>query len=130
MELNKNRNRTKLPKFDHMKTEEGKLMQTYAILKFYKELSPDFNLPAEVAIMNPFEDHVAWQLTETFYNKFYTDTHPRKFIFGINPGRFGGGVTGIPFTDPIRLANECGIANDLSKKAELSSQFVYAVIEA
>jgi len=49
---------------------------------------------------------------------------------GINPGRFGGGVTGIPFTDPIRLEKVCGIKNDFLKKQELSSVFIYSMIEA
>ena len=51
-------------------------------------------------------------------------------IIGINPGRFGGGVTGIPFTDPIRLEKSCGIANSLPRKAELSSLFIYEMIHA
>jgi hypothetical protein len=87
-------------------------------------------LPEAVQIMNPFTDAGSWQLTEAFYNKFYNDTHKRIFIFGINPGRFGGGVTGVPFTDPIRLKEICGIDNNLPQKPELSSLFVYAVIEA
>lgn len=49
-------------------------------------------------------------------------------IFGINPGRFGGGVTGIPFTDPIRLEKDCGIPNSWQKKQELSSLFIYEMI--
>jgi hypothetical protein len=106
------------------------LTQSYAILKFYKNLSPKLKLPAGVHIMNPFTDAGAWRLAETFYNKFYNDHQPRKFIFGINPGRFGGGVTGIPFTDPVRLKEVCGIDNELPKKAELSSHFIYAVVEA
>jgi hypothetical protein len=113
-----------------MKGVSQNLTQSYAILDFYKKLDPDFNLPKGVEIMNPFTDATAWALTRFFYEKFYRDTHPRQFIFGINPGRFGGGVTGIPFTDPVRLENECGIKNDFAKKAELSSLFVYAVINA
>jgi hypothetical protein len=106
------------------------LTQSYAILQFYKNLSPKLKLPAGVHIMNPFADAVSRQLAETFYHTFYNDHQPRTFIFGINPGRFGGGVTGIPFTDPIRLKEVCGIDSDLPKKAELSSHFIYAVIEA
>jgi hypothetical protein len=113
-----------------MNVIDRKITQSYAILQFYQQLSPDLHLAEGVAIMNPFTDKGSWQLTEQFYNKFYSDTHPRKFIFGINPGRFGGGVTGIPFTDPIRLKEVCGIDNDLPKKAELSSLFIYAMIEA
>ena len=51
-------------------------------------------------------------------------------IIGINPGRFGGGVTGIPFTDPIRLDRECKIANNWAGKQELSSVYVYDMINA
>jgi hypothetical protein len=107
-----------------------KLTQSYAILDFYKKLSPKFALPIGVAVMNPFADKDSWKITSLFYNKFYNDTSRRVFIFGINPGRFGGGVTGIPFTDPVRLEIACGISNSFAKKAELSSQFVYAVIDA
>lgn len=113
-----------------MRNRSDKFTQSYAILKFYRSLQPGFLLPEGVHMMNPFADAVSWPITEAFYHKFYDDTHPRKFIFGINPGRFGGGVTGIPFTDPIRLERACGIINDFAKKAELSSEFVYAVIEA
>jgi hypothetical protein len=51
------------------------------------------------------------------------------FLIGINPGRFGAGVTGIPFTDPVRLESICEIPNDLGKRQELSSVFVYEMIE-
>ncbi|WP_127125511.1 uracil-DNA glycosylase family protein [Pseudoflavitalea rhizosphaerae] len=107
----------------------AKLTQSYAILKFLKNLRPDFHLPEGVAIMNPFTNNDSSALATIFYNKFYNDHHPRKFIFGINPGRFGAGVTGVPFTDPIRLQEDCGIPNDLPKKAELSSIFIYDVIK-
>ncbi|MFT3824077.1 MAG: DUF4918 family protein [Chitinophagaceae bacterium] len=107
-----------------------KVTQSYAILKFYKNLRLDFVLPPGVAIMNPFEDAKAAALAEAFYHKFYNDKQPRAFIFGINPGRFGGGITGVPFTDPIRLKDVCGIDSDLPRKAELSSIFVYDVVNA
>ncbi|AEV97904.1 DUF4918 domain-containing protein [Niastella koreensis] len=113
-----------------MKTAAQKLTQSYAILNFLKNLKPQLKLGAGIEIMNPFSDAVAVQLAETFYHKYYNDQHPRKYIFGINPGRFGAGVTGVPFTDPIRLKDVCGIDSDLPKKAELSSLFVYAVIDA
>lgn len=80
--------------------------------------------------MTPFESADTKAACEKFYRKFYHDTRQRRMIIGINPGRFGGGVTGIPFTDPIRLANECGIKNDWAKKQELSSLYVYDMIAA
>jgi len=39
------------------------------------------------------------------------------------------GITGIPFTDPVKL-EVLGIANDFQKKRELSSDFVYQMITA
>jgi len=80
--------------------------------------------------MNPYRDSETFLLASRFYEKFYSDKKPRAFLFGINPGRHGAGVTGVPFTDPIRLAGECGIANDLKKKGELSSEFIYTMIGA
>jgi hypothetical protein len=103
--------------------------QAAAILDFYAALKPDFALPAGISIMNPFTEPGTWRLTKAFYEKFYGDTNPRVFIFGINPGRFGGGVTGVPFTDPLKLQEECGIPNDWKKLQELSSQFIYEMIE-
>jgi len=100
------------------------------ILSFYKQLKPLFSTGKGVEIMNPFEAEYSWSLTRSFYTAYYNDKLPRKMIFGINPGRFGGGVTGIPFTDPIRLEESCGIKNACKKQAEPSSVFIYKVIEA
>lgn len=115
-----------------MKVQEQTKLRSQAdqILRFYESIDPAFPLPEAVEIMNPFKDETAWIYTEQFYRRFYSDNNPRTLIFGINPGRFGGGITGIPFTDPIRLANSCGIENPFKKVAELSSIFVYELIEA
>lgn len=100
------------------------------ILSFYKSLVIKNPLPAGVEVLHPYHEPVAKKYCEQFYTKFYNDTTPRTIILGINPGRFGGGITGIPFTDPIRLEKYCGITNDLNKKPELSSDFIYRMIEA
>ena len=101
------------------------------VLKFYKslDLSNDV-LPEGVEVLNPYQHKTAFELTQKFFTRFYSDNTPRKIILGINPGRFGGGMTGIPFTDPIRLEKMCGIKNDLPKKPELSSDFIYQMLEA
>lgn len=65
-----------------------------------------------------------------FFTKYFSDNRKRIFIFGINPGRFGGGLTGISFTDPVALREKCGIENSLGGRKELSSEFVYRVIDA
>lgn len=106
------------------------MTQAGAILDFYRKLRPDFPLPAGIAVMNPYVEPETWDVTERFYKKYYSDMRPRAFIFGINPGRHGAGITGVPFTDPIRLDMVCGIANHFKKKPELSSEFVYTMIAA
>jgi hypothetical protein len=88
-------------------------------------------LPPGIRIMNPFkEDAQVMHIVEAFYQKFYNDNKPRYIILGINPGRFGGGLTGIPFTDPKRLVAECLIPYTGKISHELSSVFVYEVINA
>jgi hypothetical protein len=71
-----------------------------------------------------------WRLRVNFIKKFYNDNKPRKLILGINPGRFGAGVTGVPFTDSKRLENECRIEIEGVSTHEMSSVFVYDFINA
>lgn len=98
------------------------------ILDFYQQLTPPDNLPKDVVVMNPYHQKEAWQCTSQFYSEYYNDQDPRVVLFGINPGRFGGGITGIPFTDPIKLEEYCKIRNSFDKRAELSSRFIYEMI--
>lgn len=100
------------------------------ILNFLFNLQFPLKLLAGVEVMNPFSNAETASVVERFYNKYYNDNNPRYCIIGINPGRFGGGVTGIPFTDPIRLDKECGIENNWPRKQELSSVFVYDMMNA
>jgi hypothetical protein len=100
------------------------------ILSFIDHLDFPFALPAGVEVMIPFSAPDTHRVCKQFYKKFYSDQQRRRMIIGINPGRFGGGVTGIPFTDPIRLQNDCGIPNEWMKKQELSSLYVYEMIKA
>jgi len=99
------------------------------ILQYYREIGPPKNLPKEVETMNPYQNEASFAAASKFYKKYYSDNHPRFICFGINPGRFGAGVTGVPFTDPLKLEEECGIKNNFEKKAELSSRFVYEMID-
>jgi hypothetical protein len=100
------------------------------ILAFNRSLSLTVPLPAGVRVMNPFQDPATFDLCKKFYHQYYGDDRPRKIILGINPGRLGGGSTGIPFTDPVKLASVCNIPNDLPRKTELSSDFIYTMVEA
>ncbi len=69
-------------------------------------------------------------LVTAFYTKYYNDNDQRHLILGINPGRFGGGITGIPFTDPKRLVSECNIPYTGKPAHEPSSVFIYKMINA
>lgn len=97
------------------------------ILSFQKKLALTVKLPKGVEVLNPYQEKIASQLCNIFYKRFYNDDASRTIILGINPGRFGGGLTGIPFTDPTQL-DKLGIENTLDKKAELSSDFIYRMI--
>jgi len=98
-------------------------------LKFYLSLHIDAALPEEIEVLNPYKEEAVMEACASFYKKYYNDEEGRRIIFGINPGRFGAGITGIPFTDPVRLEENCGIPNEFRKRSELSSEFVYLFIE-
>ena len=103
------------------------------ILRFNSELKLMEPLPDGIRAMNPFKGPGSDQINafcELFYQKFYDDQKKRKLILGINPGRLGAGLTGIPFTDTKRLTADCGIATGDLHSHEPSSVFVYEVIHA
>lgn len=107
-------------------------MSTFAnqAITYYNSLSAPATLPPGVGVMNPYQQPDVERIVDEFYTKFYSDANPRVFMLGINPGRFGAGVTGISFTTPQNLRRYCGIENDLRDTPELSSRFIYQVIEA
>lgn len=111
------------------KSSSDKMMAD-AILSFYKNLDLRTALPSGVEVMNPYKDAYTFDINRQFYQAFYNDSHPRHLMLGINPGRFGSGTTGISFTDPIRLQEVCGIESRFPKKPELSSDFIYRMINA
>jgi hypothetical protein len=100
------------------------------VLRFNSTLEYRGLLPNGVHVMNPFKNSHVQQITQQFYSKFFNDSIHRILILGINPGRFGAGATGIPFTDTIRLNEKCGIIFDSFRTYEPSSAFIYEMIEA
>lgn len=98
------------------------------IISFLEQLDLPVRLPRGIEVMNPYRNQETVSLCKQFYTKYYNDNHSRSVILGINPGRFGAGLTGIPFTDPIRLEQVCGLSNPFSRKPELSSEFIYKMI--
>jgi hypothetical protein len=102
------------------------------ILSFLENLDTSgINLPPGIGLIDPYrEDEQVRQIAHAFYHKFYNDDEKRFLILGINPGRFGGAITGIPFTDPKRLLSECKIDFTGKITHEPSSVFVYEMINA
>jgi hypothetical protein len=100
------------------------------ILQYHFTLSPDLKLPGGVEWLFPYDNPETRKSMQLFYSRFFSDTNRRILLLGINPGRFGAGITGVPFTDPVRLETDCEIPNTFRKRKELSSVFVYDFIHA
>tara|TARA_B100002052_G_C15785033_1_gene553501 strand:- start:89 stop:763 length:675 start_codon:yes stop_codon:yes gene_type:complete len=98
------------------------------IIKFYDNLRKVVT-KNNIAVLDPYTNSSVKKIYRNFYNKYFDDTKKRIILFGINPGRLGGGITGIPFTDPYNLKVKCGINSDFNMKKELSSKFIYEMIE-
>lgn len=107
-------------------------MQTWAALlyAFYTSLRPTKKLPNGVQWLYPQHDEEVLRIVRQFLYQYFNDTHQRTLVLGINPGRFGAGVTGINFTAPKQLTEVCGIEHTFGTKTELSADFVYAMIAA
>ncbi len=107
-------------------------MKTFAdrAIHFYNDLWINTSLPAGSEILNPYENPAVKDIVTAFFTRFYNDQQDRVILLGINPGRFGAGISGITFTDPIRLEEDCQIPNGFEKRAELSSRFIYDVISS
>ncbi|WP_320052474.1 uracil-DNA glycosylase family protein [uncultured Acetobacteroides sp.] len=100
------------------------------VVDFFNTLRFDQPLPDGVEAMNPYLLPETMDAVRKYYTKYYSDSNPRTFIVGINPGRNGAGKTGIAFTDTVRLENPCQIEHNLKPTTELSSEYIYAVVDA
>lgn len=98
--------------------------------EFLTGLNPKVKLPSGIAFINPYRNDEVKAVLKLFTGAYYKGKQKRTLILGINPGRFGAGLTGIPFTDPVALKEQCGISHSISGKKELSSDFVYRMIDA
>ncbi len=100
------------------------------LIGFHRQLLLQAKAPRGIEVLHPYQDVYTMSLCTKFFRKYYHDNKPRRLMLGINPGRFGSGITGISFTDPVRLENDCGIPNNFTKRGELSSDFIYRMIAA
>ena len=100
------------------------------IYDFYAGLKPPQQLPNKIEWLYPQQHPETLLVLNRFLEKFYNDSKPRQLILGINPGRFGAGVTGVNFTAAKQLTEECGIDHPFKNSSELSAEFIYTVINA
>ncbi len=108
-------------------------MQTFAdkVIDFNRNLVYEGELPPGYQVMNPFLNNPETMVVMSeFYHKYYNDNTQRRFIVGINPSRNGAGITGVPFTDTKRLESACGISMKSARTHEVSSVFIYDMIDA
>ena len=104
-------------------------MLSEQFIRFYKNLSPPA-IPKGFGLLHPQPSSEVMEVVKQFFNKFYADNKSRKLMLGINPGRFGAGITGVNFTAPRQLKIECGIDHPWGNSSELSAEFIYEMINA
>src|SRR6476661_210112 len=107
-------------------------MKTWAtnLIDFYSNLQPPGNLPNGITWLHPQQSGEVMEIAMAFFQTFYNDAAPRRLLLGINPGRFGAGVTGVNFTAPRQLTQHCGIEHHFGSQSELSAEFIYDVVNA
>lgn len=99
------------------------------VIEFNESLVYSGKLPDGFEVLNPYlENPETMVVMQKFYHKYYNDSYKRKFMIGINPSRYGAGVTGVPFTDTKRLESVCGIQMESAHTHEVSSVFMYDMI--
>lgn len=98
------------------------------LISFYTQLRPPKRLPNEIEWLYPQKDPAVISIVEGFLKKYYADQNCRRILLGINPGRFGAGVTGVNFTAPKQLKECCGIDHPFKNQSELSAEFIYEMI--
>ncbi len=105
-------------------------MQTFGeqVADYYKKLKPP-QVPEGVEVLYPLDDPEVQRVIQEFYTRYFNDKGDRTFLIGINPGRHGGGSTGVPFTDPQKLSDILDIPNSFEGQQELSSRFIYQMID-
>lgn len=101
-----------------------------AIETFLIGLQPPVGLPDGVEVLNPYLSGEVRRVVHEMATRYYVDAPARLSVWGINPGRFGAGLTGLSFTDPWAVEHQLGISTTLSGRRELSAEFISDVIDA
>ena len=100
------------------------------LIKYYTQLKPPANLPKGIEVLFPQKDKQVIEIVAKFFKKYFSDNNSRSLMLGINPGRYGAGITGVNFTAPKQLKENCGIDHHFKTSSELSAEFIYEMILA
>lgn len=100
------------------------------VLDYHFHLPKLLSLTEGVEMLYPFDNPHTISIMQAFFTKYYADNNGRYFLYGINPGRFGSGITGVGFSDPYHLERYCNIESEFEKRVETSAAFIFEVIEA
>lgn len=96
--------------------------------EFYKSFSEKYTevlKSINIGILSEFLDNKNNIID--FHKKYVQPNSPKIVMCGINPGRRGAGITGIPFIDTNSLSRMLpGISNP---KSEKSAKFFFSIIE-
>ena len=106
-------------------------MDTWAdnLLHFYSNLNPQESLPNDIIWLHPQKQEAVQKILKLFFQKYYSDNNERTLLLGINPGRYGAGITGVNLKAAKQLKELCEIENPFSG-SELSAEFIYRMIAA
>jgi len=100
------------------------------IATFLTSLTIDEPLPEDFEVLDPYRDPEVRRVVNLFARSAYAGEQTRTAIWGINPGRFGAGVTGLSFTDPYVLTEVLGFETSISGRREISAEFIWNVVDA
>ncbi|NQW29519.1 MAG: DUF4918 family protein [Ignavibacteria bacterium] len=98
------------------------------ISNFLTTLECNVALPGGFSILNPYSNAETCRVVVEMCRKYYSKRVQRLPIWGINPGRFGAGLTGLSFTDPYALRYDLKIESSVEGRRESSAEFIYRVI--
>lgn len=98
------------------------------LMNYYTNLQPPQPLPDDIYWLHPQQQDDVYRIMSRFFDLFFNDSNQRTLLLGINPGRFGAGVTGVNFTAPRQLTQYCHIIHTLKERSELSAEFIYDMI--
>src|SRR5690606_16946846 len=107
-------------------------MPTFAdkVIAFNRNLYYSGEMPKGFQALNPYVyNPETIEKIKAEYMKIYYDYIRRKFTIGINAILYRSVITGVPITDTKRLEHICGIKMHSAHTHEISSVYLYDMIQ-